>query len=548
MKYSRHVNVKCCFQCDMFAEYHCHFCHQVLCRQCKETHVIDLDTKHHHVTLYGKIIKRENCTNHPSQVYERYCESYHIPVCFNCNNHKRHKLAGFKTAYKNKRKQAEECIVNMRIEINKIQILLASFATDYGLCKKKICRLQHFMLTKSIKLNIVMDDVPGIMSKKYKMLLNERFQYQQIRINRFIARIQDFKQRCFQVLNRPTKFLQFLKKARFPQIRDTPQLAQEYMFSLNCGFDMMNLIVLLTTMQFTEGEKRQTGNEKLLKLMTSPVLRKSLTLTDNNGCGHISCVTPEKVCFGFRDAIYMVDTTTGKISHELTALGSGGIFTVSSSGELIVLDITYNIIKWSNNMKTNKIFKRSNGLPWKPSCLYYSSYTCDLLVGMYKRDVDTKTETGKIVRYNIKRDLEQTILDDDTGHNMFYYPRYLTENTNRDVVVSDNYAVVVANYTGKHRFSYKGPSSESGIEPRGICTDVLSRILVCDLKTHSIQIIDKDGQFLSCLEHSKIYRPYCLCYDLDTHLLWVGSLHSNKVVVYRYITRQLDLKGMSIQC
>lgn len=74
-------------------------------------------------------------------------------------------------------------------------------------------------------------------------------------MNRFIANIQDFEQSCFQVLKRPTQFLQFLKKARFPKIRDTPQLSQEYMFSLNCGFDMMNLIVLLTTIQITEGEK-----------------------------------------------------------------------------------------------------------------------------------------------------------------------------------------------------------------------------------------------------------------------------------------------------
>ena len=67
------------------------FCHRVLCRQCKETHVIDLDTKYHHMTLYVKIIKRENYTNHSNQVYERYCESYDIQVCFNCNNHKIHK-------------------------------------------------------------------------------------------------------------------------------------------------------------------------------------------------------------------------------------------------------------------------------------------------------------------------------------------------------------------------------------------------------------------------------------------------------------------------
>lgn len=35
-----------------------HFCHRVLCRQCKETHVIDLDTKYHHMTLYGKNIEK----------------------------------------------------------------------------------------------------------------------------------------------------------------------------------------------------------------------------------------------------------------------------------------------------------------------------------------------------------------------------------------------------------------------------------------------------------------------------------------------------------
>ena len=156
---------------------------------------------------------------------------------------------------------------------------------------------------------------------------------------------------------------------------------------------MINLIVLSTTIQITGGEKRQTGNEKLLKLMTSTV-----TLTGINGCGHtcISCVTPDKIYFGFRNAINMVDTTTGKILHELATLGSGEeIFIVSSSGELIVLDM-YNIIKWSYNMKTKviKLFKRGMGLSWKPRCLYYYSYTCDLLVGMYERDVDTKTETG----------------------------------------------------------------------------------------------------------------------------------------------------------
>ena len=106
---------------------------------------------------------------------------------------------------------------------------------------------------------------------------------------------------------------------------------------------------------------------------------------------------------------------------------------------------------------------------------------------------------------------------------MFCYPRYLTENINRDVVVSDNYAVVVANYTGKHRFSYKGPSSEPEIEPRGICTDVLSRILVCDLKTHLIQNMIKMAISCHALNFPK-YTDQIACVMTLT-LIYFGLDH-----------------------
>nr|XP_034309426.1 uncharacterized protein LOC117683722 [Crassostrea gigas] len=82
--------------------------------------------------------------------------------------------------------------------------------------------------------------------------------------------------------------------------------------------------------------------------------------------------------------------------------------------------------------------------------------------------------------------------------------------------------------------------SGSGLRPCGICTDVLSHILVCDYKTKTVQMLDKDGQFLSHLltEPQEMGEPYSLSYDVNTHRLWVGSWDNNKVCVYRYITRQ----------
>ncbi|XP_062572781.1 protein lin-41-like [Saccostrea cucullata] len=85
-------------------------------------------------------------------------------------------------------------------------------------------------------------------------------------------------------------------------------------------------------------------------------------------------------------------------------------------------------------------------------------------------------------------------------------PKYITENQNGDVIVSDSSigyfgsgVVVVTDCKGTHRFSYKGNKPESSFEPRGICTDELLNIIVCDINTKTVQMIDKDGQFLTVL-------------------------------------------------
>uniref|UniRef100_A0A8W8LNG2 Tripartite motif-containing protein 3 n=1 Tax=Magallana gigas TaxID=29159 RepID=A0A8W8LNG2_MAGGI len=125
---------------------------------------------------------------------------------------------------------------------------------------------------------------------------------------------------------------------------------------------------------------------------------------------------------------------------------------------------------------------------------------------------------------------------------LYRRPSYITENNNGDVVVSDSIfpsgAVVVTERGGRHRFSYTGHPSGSGLWPWGICTDALSHILVCDDRT--VQMLNKDGQFLSHLltKSQEMGRPWSLSYDVNTHRLWVGSYNNNKVCVYSYIDTQ----------
>nr|XP_034309420.1 uncharacterized protein LOC105321388 [Crassostrea gigas] len=291
-------------------------------------------------------------------------------------------------------------------------------------------------------------------------------------------------------------------------------------------------------------EKPQQGNQCLLKLTSPPELLHSLTVTGVGCCYHISCVTSDWVWVSDRNNLMLTDTTGVPLHRVEDSCRDlyGGSHTVNSDSELIYIDRNCNINKLSKDMKTTTTFIERTDSTWEPRCVYWSPSTGNLLVGMRHRP--KYTNTGKVTRYNQSGQQTQTIQHDNTGRGLYKRPNYLIENNNGDVVVSDydhgSGAVVVTERGGIHRFSYTGHPSGSGLRPLGICTDALSHILVCDDITDTVQMIDKNGQFLSPLlkKSQEMGGPRSLSYDVNTHRLWVGSWSNNKVCVYRYITRQ----------
>lgn len=134
----------------------------------------------------------------------------------------------------------------------------------------------------------------------------------------------------------------------------------------------------------------------------------------------------------------------------------------------------------------------------------------------------------------------------ETGCDLFSSPRYITEHNNGDVEMSDSTgAVVVTDREGIHRFQNTGQPPKLQLSPLGICTVALSHILVCDELTHAIQMLDKDGEFISNLLIIPlgIISPGCLCYDFKTDLLWVGSDVNYSVCLYKYLTKENAIYG-----
>ena len=288
--------------------------------------------------------------------------------------------------------------------------------------------------------------------------------------------------------------------------------------------------------------------------MSSPVLLKYILVASVKYCYHISCVTPGRLWISDWNNVILKDTATGKTIYSLKGSSEwdSGNHTVNRESELIYIDNHYKIRKLSADMKTTTLLIDETDPKWKLICVYCSPSSGDLLVGM--RKYDTGRFKGKAMRYNDPCRQKPTKPQNKTPDNLYDYPCYITENNNRDVVVSDwrRGAVIVTSGEGIYRFSYTGPpTSGSGLEPRGICTDALSHILVCDLTSGTVQLLSKDGEFLKYLLTSPsqgldYYAPYSLSYDFYTHCLWVGSgmLMSHRTLsVYRHINRHPAILG-----
>ncbi|XP_062604923.1 uncharacterized protein LOC134266720, partial [Saccostrea cucullata] len=260
------------------------------------------------------------------------------------------------------------------------------------------------------------------------------------------------------------------------------------------------------------------------------VLQNSVRVSGVSRCDHITHVSTDRVWISDNKGNLILTNTRGDTLDQVTGLYKygAGLHTVSSNSAVIYIDSDYNIIKLSKDKVKTTVIPYTS--PWEPVSVYSSPSTGDLLVGVSNTD----TYKGQVNRYTNTGEHKQTIQHDNTGQRMYGRPLYITENRNGDVIVSDLYrvAVVVTDSRGRHRFSYRGPP---GISPRGICTDALLHILVCDLNTHTVHIIDKDGHYMTHFkpEQHVIHIPLGLSYDDITRSVWVGSWSKNRVNIYR---------------
>ncbi|XP_061171111.1 uncharacterized protein LOC133180656 [Saccostrea echinata] len=531
-------------KCKGGTEYYCNTCKHDLCLHCKERHVIDLHTKHHDVVInrekYEDRLRLTPCVRHPTEFIEKWCYSCSLPICVQCTRNSvsvgvqssternlceensEHNLWNIDIAYVISRKLNRKTNHNIRSEtLYNSFFLLADIKSDMKTFHKEIFYRQSEMSSKAQRLKDLIDTV----------ICDVKNKQQKKQMIKQLTSIEKYEHISQQSLNRQVKFLFFLKKTSVPKVDITSYCIQH---AHSKDINMEYMVKLLSEIQIIETGKRQVQNEGL----STSVLHITFLVRGVSAIRHISCVTSDRIwiCGMFR---LILTNLKGKTLNFLTNKTpdchrwSYGIHTVDIISDLIYIDTDGDINKLSKDTKERfTLIKKTES--WKPCSVFSSPLTGDLLVGM----LNTDTDTGKLNRYNNAGQYIETIQHGNKGQELYGRPIYITENRNWDVVVSDfNRGLVVTNCGGRYRFSYTGPPTGSILKPRGVCTDALLHILVCDESTDTVQMIDKDGCFLSLIqiEQQEIHRPRTLSYDNKNHLLFVGSYDDNKVCAYKYV-------------
>lgn len=512
--------VRQCSKCYLEAEYFCKTCSLDICAQCEQRHVYDLKTIHHNVIILPE---------------KRFFIIYSM-----CQEEQRDRIA---------RQQYEKIIHKIRSEAISSRCILLKEIRKYN-------KTGH---TKTFNFQSEMQKMAENVKERINdwlkhFELKHRCFHQKREIGRYCSVIQTHEHQYENLTNKPVRFLSFVKK-HFHREAEKFELTNHKQFFLAELFNRMySKKILGNSIQVRNIEQRLIGNDNLFKLSLNPEVRQSFSVRSVDSCHHISCVTSDRAWISNGKCINMINTNGDNLNvlHDFchvsdTDAFTGGVHTLNSENDLIYLDRNYSIKRLSEDMKTTNIIIKTENITWKPKCVYSSLQTGDLLVGMSKRHLTTGT--GMISRYNKLGKLIQSIENNENGQKLYKEPTYMTENNNGDIVVSDWLnAVVVTERSGIHRFSYRRHPTGVGLEPRGICTDALSHILVCDQNTKTVLMLDKDGNFLSHLiiRPTEQCTPFSLSYDVNTHSLWVGSFNNSEVCVYMHLTRPDDITGKQI--
>ncbi|XP_061167483.1 uncharacterized protein LOC133176374 [Saccostrea echinata] len=538
-----------------------------MCKTCRDQHLRISENKNHEVVFYQQRKRQlpvEKCKIHPTKDIDILCKECNIPLCSKCSTmqeHWGHHFIDLETIYTDKFTLCQK-------EISKIhnyflptsQDLQREVQEDATEVKQIMDSIRTSMKTEAESLKNMVDTV---LSEKMEELhqieksLLEKLKSQEKTFDDYIAYLSDFVKEFQNYLsstelsNFTTKLPENLKIQSIPETtklvtpnfssaqynkNDVAKLLGKITVTDKKGelrsVEPMEIPPIATSMKSTSEQTKQdehvkSDKKQTLSLSASVTKVREFNVPGVDGVYHVSLDQSGRLWISDFDGNLVQTDLQGNVIQKIKTSGEDqGYHTVTQDGDLIFTDKDKKVI--NRITQDNNITEFIKTGDWKPLSIHSSHINGDLLVGMLK------DREGKVTRYNKTGKELQNIQRDSKGRGLYGAPHYITENINGDICTSNfGTAVVVVDKSGQHRFSYTDQKSD--FDPCGICTDVLGHILVCDVITDTVHLLDQDGQFLSLLltQQQRVEYPCSVCVD-DENNLYVGQL-GNTLRVYKYI-------------
>ncbi|XP_061168696.1 E3 ubiquitin-protein ligase TRIM71-like [Saccostrea echinata] len=554
-------------RCDLcetaVVQMHCDTCLVNLCTACVGKHMISDESKDHKVVKFQSRKSTPlypGCTTHNKERCKMFCKQCDIPVCISCiesNRHLGHELSKILRVLDEKK----DIFIKERNELNDtvyptyqdiasdVQNRMSQLEKEYGDLSTAITKHGedwHREIDKLVKkLKAEVDEMKNTQLQTLQKHLDE--------INKTMSDIKDEINSTETAIDTNDMSKLFSVTSKVHIYKNLPHKIvpslPKFISGKIQGEELSKMFGTLSSSSLTSdkhGYSMKT-TQKPPEAGSSPPVKQLLdepetvTIIDTGYeyLFHVACLSDEEIWTSGGDSMMkLFSINQGSLLKSITTKSGNMPFdiAVTKSGDLVYTDYndrTVNIVK---NEKIEEVIRLQN---WRPRGVCNTS-SGDLLVIMYSDDY----KQTKVVCYSGSTE-KQTIQLDDKGkykgkplYSSGHYNRYITENRNLDICVSDNRAkaVVVVNQAGKLRFRYTGHTPDpknKPFYPVGITTDSQSHILTADSYNDCVHIIYQDGHFLRYIDCG-LSEPQGLCIDTNDNL-FVAQFKNKKVKEIKYL-------------
>nr|XP_034309654.1 uncharacterized protein LOC117683831 [Crassostrea gigas] len=513
---------------------YCVICHLHLCKACVWEHLSDF-SKEHKIVPFEKPGSSTKCSNHLSKICELYCEQCDLPICVQCASSKKHQGHVFVDIMKILEKQKVVLQGDLQELKNLIYPNYQETACLISIEKARLIENSRKIATAINKhgedlhreINVIINTMKADLDKldhKHLAVLNKHEDEIKQTISEITKNIADLEKivnsddvgHVFAYKSRNTEFKRLPLKLTVTLPNFTPhKINREHIYQ-----QFGSLTSFSNTSEKHGYKMDATGAESSRpnrELMDMPQIITQIKTEYEYACT-VSCLSDEDIwVLGNNNVLKLYNLQTGLLKSIQTKSGKKPRdIAVTRTGNLVYTDYndkTVNIVK---NTQIETVIRLQGWIP----CGVCSTSSGDLLVTMY---CDDNERNSKVVRYSTEKQCIQYEPNGQALYSSRGYLRFITENRNLDICLSDfsANAVVVVNRAGEFRFSYKGNSTttNTSLHPHGITTDSQSHILIADRNNDRIHILDQDGQFIRYITKYVIHRPYGLCIDTKDNLI-----------------------------